>query len=438
MMKYIKRTPLFWLLLFSGILFTLIGIAGKDTIYAQQEYDPVKAPILSVMFAAMNDDIYPWQLFDLSSIEKADTDEEAAEEKNAAEDEKTSTEKTDAESEKMPAEKTDAEGEETPAQKTDAEGEETLAEKADAVGEETLAEKADAEGEEISVEKTDVKDEEIASSEVNAKDEENAEGTAGKENQAEEGEGELQQQQPLEEIKPIRETTHEEYMAHISADIYGEAGVQRAAEYTFEPVDLTWFDDALFIGDSRTVGLRDYTDLAEHADFYCETSLTIYKVMEKEFKGKGTILEALKKKDYKKIYLMVGINELGTGTTENYLEKYTEVVEALREAQPDAVIYVQAVMRVSQKKNDQDKIFNNDNINARNHAVATLADNRHIFYIDVNEVVCDEQGALKEEYTHDQIHLLGKYNELWKEFLLGKGVELPETSMETVKQTEAD
>lgn len=416
MMKYIKRTPLFWLLLFSGILFTLIGIAGKDTIYAQQEYDPVKAPILSVMFAAMNDDIYPWQLFDLSPIEKADTeDEEAAEEKNAAEDEKTSTEKTDAESEKMPAKKADAEGEET------------------------LAEKADAEGEEISVEKTDIEDEEIASSEVNAKNEENAEeGTAGKENQAEEGEGELQQQQPLKEIKPIRETTHEEYMAHISADIYGEAGVQRAAEYTFEPVDLTWFDDALFIGDSRTVGLRDYTDLAEHADFYCETSLTIYKVMEKEFKGKGTILEALKKKDYKKIYLMVGINELGTGTTENYLEKYTEVVEALREAQPNTVIYVQAVMRVSQKKNDQDKIFNNDNINARNHAVATLADNRHIFYIDVNEVVCDEQGALKEEYTHDQIHLLGKYNELWKEFLLGKGVELPETSMETVKQTEAD
>ena len=54
--------------------------------------------------------------------------------------------------------------------------------------------------------------------------------------------------------------------------------------------------------------------------------------------------------------------------------------------------------------------------------MATLADNKDIFYIDVNEVVCDEEGNLNEEYTFDQIHLLGVYNDLWKEFLLSHGV----------------
>lgn len=221
---------------------------------------------------------------------------------------------------------------------------------------------------------------------------------------------------------PVRESTYDEYISHISADIYGDAGVLHAAEYEFTTVDESYFDDALFIGDSRTVGLRDYTDLSEHADFLCETSLTIHKVFKQEFKGKGTLEELLQKKDYGKIYLMVGINELGTGTTEDFMAKYTEVVEKLRELEPEAKVIIQANMHVAAGRNESDAIFNNTNICARNNAIATLADNEHIFYIDMNEVVCDESGCLSEEYTFDQIHLLGKYNDLWKQFLLTRGV----------------
>ena len=54
-------------------------------------------------------------------------------------------------------------------------------------------------------------------------------------------------------------------------------------------------------------------------------------------------------------------------------------------------------------------------------SIATLADNQQIFYIDINEVVCDEEGNLNADYTFDQIHLLGKYNDLWKQFLLTHG-----------------
>lgn len=222
--------------------------------------------------------------------------------------------------------------------------------------------------------------------------------------------------------EPLRESTREEYLNHISADIYGDVGVAYAATYEFLQVDESYFDDAIFIGDSRTVGLRDYTDLSQHADFYCETSLTIYKVMEEDFKDLGTIQEALEEKEYGKIYLMVGINELGTGTTEDFMGKYTEVVDTLHELEPDAKIIVQGIMRVTGQKNNADKIFNNNNINARNNAIATLADNQYIFYIDVNEVVCDEDGNLSTDYTFDQIHLLGACDEIWKQFLLSHGV----------------
>lgn len=389
-MKFIRKCPFFIILLSTGLLFTIIAAGGMRTVYAQQEYLPLKAPLLSVMFAAINDDIYPWQVLDQESLPVSEPAAEPDVQEAAGDPEMQATEQDPVHPEdvppaRVPSPEQSPSGEQTPA--ADEGEEETMAE-SDDQDEEQQEKQPDAgmEGEELpETERTEI---------------------------------------PEGRLKPLRESTHEEYLNHISADIYGDAGVLRAAEYEFVSVDESYFDDALFIGDSRTVGLRDYTDLSEHADFYCETSLTIYKVLEEDFKGLGTISEALAARDYGKIYIMVGINELGRGTTENYMEKYTEVIDTLHELEPEAKIFIQGVMRVSGKKNSEDAIFNNSNIIARNNAVATLADNENIFYIDVNEVVCDEEGNLNADYTFDQIHLLGVYNDLWKQFLLGHGVNV--------------
>lgn len=356
-MKFIKQSPLFLLLLVSGFLLTLIAIAGKDNIYDEQEYDPLKAPLLSVVFTGINENLYPWQL--LQSKEETGP---MAEIESGAEDESN--------------------------------------EPAAGSPEVTKAEPSP----EASLKPSAAPSSSPAAVPTNAPDPTPV--PYGEERPA-----------------PLRESTEEEYLNHISADIYGDVGILKAATYDFVTVDESYFDDALFIGDSRTVGLRDYTDLSEHADFYCETSLTIYKVMEENFKGLGTIEEALGAKDYGKIYIMVGINELGRGTTEDFMAKYTEVVDRLHELEPEAKIIIQGIMRVSGEKSESDAIFNNSNINARNRAIATLADNETIFYIDVNEVVCDEEGNLNGDYTFDQIHLLGVYDDLWKQFLLSHGIE---------------
>lgn len=378
-MKWIRKCPLFIILVSTGILFTIIGISGRQSVYAGQEYVPLKAPVLSVMFTAVNDGIYPWHIWERETVLASGN----------------------------------LSGEET-GQEIEGEGEIPPSD-----GEEPPLPPAAKE------EKTDQEEPGMEEEIENLSPEESSESGDVSGNDMKESMDpapENPERIPEGRLEPLRESTHEEYMNHISADIYGDAGVVRAAAHDFSQVDESYFDDALFIGDSRTVGLRDYTSLPEHADFYCETSLTIYKVLEEDFKGLGTIREALEAKDYGKIYLMVGINELGRGTTEDYMEKYTEVVDTLRSWEPDAKLIIQGVMRVSGEKNSKDAIFNNSNINARNNAVATLADNKDIFYIDVNEVVCDEEGNLNEEYTFDQIHLLGVYNDLWKEFLLSHGV----------------
>ena len=61
-------------------------------------------------------------------------------------------------------------------------------------------------------------------------------------------------------------------------------------------------------------------------------------------KKKITVEEALSEKQFAKIYLMIGINEMGTGTVESFMKAYGEAVQHLQQLQPDAVIYLQAIM----------------------------------------------------------------------------------------------
>ena len=365
-MKFIRKCPFFLLLLSTGLFFSVIGFGGLKNIYATQEYDPVKAPVLSVMFTALNDEIYPWQMFAEKGIMTIAN--------NVDENTGKAGDNTEGQQQDKAPKEADKNQEESPLKDVSGNSLDNTVKGA------------------IAGAISDSFNEAIDTTIKNSMES----GLAA--NDSEEF--------PKGRLAPLRESTQEEYLNHISADIYGDVGVQRAAAFEFETVDESYFDDALFIGDSRTVGLRDYTDLSEHADFYCETSLTIYKALTQKFKGKGTVEEALLKNTYGKIYIMVGVNELGQGTTENFMEEYTKVVDRIHELAPEAKIFIQGIMRVTGKKHNSDAIFNNNNINARNNAIATLADNEQFFYIDVNEVICDEEGNLNAEYTHDQLHLL--------------------------------
>mgnify|MGYP002853385013 CR=1 FL=1 len=201
------------------------------------------------------------------------------------------------------------------------------------------------------------------------------------------------------------------------------------ADRTYEFTEVTddYFTDALFIGDSRTVGLSEYCEpLDERATFYAKISLTIYGVLEKEFikteDAKISIEQALAENQFGKIYIMLGLNEIGTGTAETFAAEYENVVNRIRELQPDAIIYIQGIMHVTEKKSSGDKYFNNENINIRNEAISELADDKNIFYIDMNEAVDDENGNLLQELTFDDVHLKASSYQRWYDYLLAHGI----------------
>lgn len=195
----------------------------------------------------------------------------------------------------------------------------------------------------------------------------------------------------------------------------------------FINVENDYFDDAVFIGDSRTVGLHDYGGL-DKATFYATVGLNIYDMWTERFcevnGEKLTLEEALTKQQFKKIYFQIGINEMGRGTVDTFMQAYESSVRKFQELQPEAIIYVQGIMRVTKEKSDADPIFNNPGIQVRNDRIKLLADNNRIFYIDVNEVVCDDQGNLKPELTFDKLHLYASKYYIWVDFLKTKGIAL--------------
>ena len=176
-----------------------------------------------------------------------------------------------------------------------------------------------------------------------------------------------------------------------------------------------------FIGDSHTDGFKDYAGLP-NADYLCHNGLTVWSAVEKaEFPGKQTLAQALSGKHYGKIYLMLGINELGTGTAESWAAQYKVLLDEVRELQPDAIIFLQAIFHTTQEKSDA-TFFKNSTIDARNAELQKLADNETVFYIDCNPVFDDSTGALTTEYSGDGVHVKAAYYPMWRDYLFEFGV----------------
>lgn len=212
-------------------------------------------------------------------------------------------------------------------------------------------------------------------------------------------------QQPQPSPGPIRDQPPEE---------------EEAQEPPAPPKPENPFEGALFIGDSRTVGIGKYAGITE-ADFFATTGMSVYSIFDEKVKvgdrtEKCTLETLLGEAQYDRIYLMLGINELGYNL-DRTAETYGTVVARLRELQPEAYVYIQANLHVTKKKSDSDKTYNNDRINRLNESISAFADGQKVHYLDVNPVYDDENGAMTANYTWDEIHLLAKHYALWADYL---------------------
>lgn len=260
---------------------------------------------------------------------------------------------------------------------------------------------------------------------------------AGSDNKQPQTDGEKEENRNSEEQKPDEDRQKKirpEYISYekkkTDSPYYSDPGkIPMTTKYDYVKVKDDYFDDAVFIGDSRMEGMEDYSGL-DNATFFAKPGLTVFDLLDDKFikdpdSGKKvSVSDMLKRHTYGKIYLMVGINELGTGGTERFAKSYKDVLKNIRKWQPDAVIYVHSIMGVSPAKDKSDKVFNNTNIRDKNYAISKLTDGIHIFYFNIQQLYEDKNHNLAQELTFDDVHLYAKHYGKWVDYLRKHAVEV--------------
>lgn len=213
---------------------------------------------------------------------------------------------------------------------------------------------------------------------------------------------------PTETIPPVTETVPPTTVA-----------TEQPTEPTEPALDESWFDDALFIGESRTMGLKMWGRLG-NADYFCAESLTVYGVFDIEASDINFYSQRLNRllsgKTYGKVYIHLGINEVG-GNLDKFAAQYLKLIDLIREKQPDAHIILQAVVVLS-KDYSSNAIFRQENIQAINDRIRQLSEDEGLFFSDVNQLVADENGYLNMELSFDGCHLHETGYQAWAQWLL--------------------
>ena len=138
---------------------------------------------------------------------------------------------------------------------------------------------------------------------------------------------------------------------------------------------------------------------------------------------KVTILDAIRQsgRQFKRVYMMFGINELGSGGgTRAIIRGYRAAVESVKELLPDAEICILGVMPVfdSCKYVSGYKGYEaNPRILDLNIALIEMANELKLYYLDTYHLFATDDGQLDPAYSSEGIHLSGKASKQLMEYV---------------------
>ena len=199
-----------------------------------------------------------------------------------------------------------------------------------------------------------------------------------------------------------------------------------------EPGSASFFDKAVFIGDSISVTLESYctsTGALGKAQFLCAgsmspTNMLTGKILPEYPKGSGQkppIQDSVAATGAEVVYIMLGMDNIGYGI-EKATSDYVTVINNILTKNPDVHIVVQSVTPMTADSPRADGSLNNDTINAFNERMLELCQENRWYYLDVSEKFKDENGALIEDYCSDKtsmgMHFTYQGAKVWVDYLL--------------------
>ena len=180
-----------------------------------------------------------------------------------------------------------------------------------------------------------------------------------------------------------------------------------------DSVDDSYFSDAVFIGDSRMEGFRNASGITQ-GTFLTGVGLSIND-MDKQIistaDGNISVYQGLSGRQYKRIYLMLGTNDLGFYPWDQFQPTFEKAIKQFHALQPDAVIYICSVIYVEESKIAKGFEYdNNQNVQTINqYILSTCEDLWYSYYLNLNEIFSDGNHELIPGASADGIHLEPEY-----------------------------
>lgn len=187
-----------------------------------------------------------------------------------------------------------------------------------------------------------------------------------------------------------------------------------------ERMEDEFFADAAFMGNSLMDGFRLFSGLTT-CDYYAATSMTVLGADENvcitlDNGNAGTLVDGLLQKPYGKIYILLGINEIGYDV-DTFIGYYGTLLDTIKAGQPDCDIYIMGLTPVSAAKSSGSDTFNMTRINSYNEALYKLAGEKNCFYLDLVSALAGEDGYLPADVTTDGVHFSAAVYQQWLEYV---------------------
>lgn len=205
--------------------------------------------------------------------------------------------------------------------------------------------------------------------------------------------------------------TAETYNGHKAVCTFTVTEAPPSPEITGEEVPVEWFDDAVFVGDSVTNALYNFSDEGAlgDAEFIPSVGIGYHSALwdinaknnlHPTYYGKKMLMEdAIKASGKSKLFVMMGMNDFSWSidSTEQCMKEFLQRVE---QKCPGIKIYVQSVtpLIASMKRKDA---LNNTNIAIFNERIKNYCLEQGYVYVDVASAVSDENGNLRDELCYD-------------------------------------
>lgn len=175
--------------------------------------------------------------------------------------------------------------------------------------------------------------------------------------------------------------------------------------------DSSYLDSCAFVGDSIMEGFSAYGFLPENQVF-ASVGLNPYQLNTnaiQTYYGSVTALSAVLYAKPENLYIMMGMNGVAWDINNDMTSEIGTFIDNVKASLPAVNIYLMSVTPVSAEREAKasaaDGKILNSQIDDFNSSLLSLADEKNIYYLDINSYLKGSNGCLPSDVTSDGIHI---------------------------------